>query len=103
MQEFVESLARVLGDVGENSATQVPGPAVRAKCGATEGPPWASGCPLLGAEQTLILGDLMSACSHKRTLALQHIGELQTYDSSSSSVDLDARCESARPPLRRTA
>ena len=28
----------------------------------------------------------MSACSHNRTLALQHIGELQTYESSSSSA-----------------
>jgi hypothetical protein len=28
----------------------------------------------------------MSAFSHKRTLALRHVGEFQTYESSSSSA-----------------
>ncbi len=35
-----------------------------------EGPCRGSRCLLLGVEQTSILGGCMSACSHKRTLAL---------------------------------
>ncbi len=53
----------------------------------TGSPAGVSECPLLGEKQTSTLDRRMSAFSHKRTLALQHIGELQTYDSSSSSAD----------------
>ncbi len=37
---------------------------------STEKQTFHLGCPLLGAKQKSISGDWMSACSHKRTLAL---------------------------------
>ncbi len=39
-----------------------------------------------GYKQTSFSADWESAFSHKRTLALRHVGEFQTYESSSSSA-----------------